>query len=67
MQMDRQSFPPFSFSARMSLLFRCQLDTCANSALALKGGGGEGVAAGTSISDCLGDRNSHFGFDFADI
>eukprot|EP00064_Thunnus_orientalis_P013639 superscaffoldBa00002253_g13679 len=35
------------------------------SALALKGGGGGGGVAGTSISDCWGDRSSHSGSDSA--
>lgn len=67
MQMARRSFSPFFSSARMSFLFHPGLDMCANSALALKGGGGGGGVAGTSISDCWGDRSSHSGSDSADV
>lgn len=67
MQMARRSFSPFFSSARMSFLFHPGLDMCANSALALKGGGGGGGVGGTSISDCLGDRSSHSSSDSADI
>ena len=59
MQMARRSFSTLFSSARMSFLFHPGLDTCANSALALRGGGSRGGFAGTFISDCWGDRGSY--------
>lgn len=67
MQMARWSFSTLFSSARMSFLFHPGLDMCANNALALKGGGGGGGVAGTSISDCWGDRSSYSGSDSADV
>jgi len=67
MQMNHRSFSPFFSSARMSFLFHPRLDMCANSALALKGGGSEGGVAETSISDRWGDRISDFSLDSTDI
>lgn len=57
MQMAHWSFSPFFSSARMSFLFHPGLDMCANSALALKGGGGGG--GGVGGTDSLGDRISY--------